>query len=159
MTALFVTHDQAEALSIAEVVAVMNAGRIEQLGTPEEIYGRPATRWVAGFLGEIEVVPGEAADGRVECEVGRVSVDPQLSGAVDVLVRPESLAVGMSGPQHAGTAIVVSRSFYGHDQLLGLELESGQVVRSRRLGFPAWHEGDRVRVWIEGPSDILARET
>ena len=73
-----------------------------------------------------------------------------------MLVRPESLAVGVSGPQHAATATVVSRSFYGHDQLLGLRLESGQVVRSRRLGFPAWHEGDRVRVWIEGPSDVLA---
>ena len=158
VTALFVTHDQAEALSIAELVAVMNGGRIEQLGTPEEIYGRPASRWVAGFLGEIEVVPGEAADGRAECELGRVAADPGVRGAVDVLVRPESLAVGVSGPQHAASATVVSRTFYGHDQLLGLELESGQVVRSRRLGFPAWHEGDRVRVWIEGPSDVLARD-
>ncbi len=158
VTTLFVTHDQSEALSIAETVAVMNEGRIEQVGTPEEIYSRPATRWVAGFLGEIEIVGGEAAGGRVECELGRVSADPGIAdGPVDVLIRPESLAIGVSGPPSAAEATVISRSFYGHDQLLGLRLASGRLVRSRRLGFPAWHEGDRVRVWIDGPSDVLPR--
>ena len=158
VTALFVTHDQAEALSIAETVAVMNAGRVEQVGTPEEIYSRPASRWVARFLGEIEVVPGEAGGGSVRCELGSLPAEHEIEGPVDVLIRPESVAVGLSGPQNSASAEVVSRRFYGHDQLLGLRLASGQVLRSRRLGFPAWHEGDHVRVWIDGPSDVLPRQ-
>jgi iron(III) transport system ATP-binding protein len=157
VTALFVTHDQAEALSIAETVAVMRDGRVEQLGTPEEVYSRPASRWVAGFLGEIEVVPGEAADGRVGCELGSFAVEPGLEGPVDVLVRPESVAIAISGPERAASAEVIGRKFYGHDQLVELRLASGQVVRSRRLGFPAWHPGDRVRAWVDGPTDVLPR--
>jgi iron(III) transport system ATP-binding protein len=157
VTALFVTHDQEEALSVAESVAMMRAGRVEQFGTPEEIYSRPATRWVAGFLGEIEVLPGTAREGTASCELGELPAPGALNGDVDVLVRPESLAIDTSAPRsgHAQDALVVSRRFYGHDQLLELELPSGRRVHSRRLGFPAWHPGDRVRVWIEGPADIL----
>jgi len=83
-----------------------------------------------------------------------------LVGAVDVMVRPESLAVDtLPPPGHTTTrAVVVSRRFYGHDQLLELRLDSGRTVRARRLGFPAWHPGDRVRVWIDGPADVLARD-
>jgi iron(III) transport system ATP-binding protein len=158
VTTLFVTHDQAEALSIAESIAVMREGRIEQTGTPEEIYSRPASRWVARFLGEIEVVPGEAADGRVDCELGSLAADHGVSGAVDVLIRPESIAIGISGPEGAASAEVVGRRFYGHDQLVELRLASGHTVRSRRLGFPAWHPGDRVRAWVDGPTDVLPRE-
>jgi iron(III) transport system ATP-binding protein len=157
VTALFVTHDQEEALSIAESVAMMRDGRVEQFGTPEELYSRPATRWVAGFLGEIEVLPGTARNGIAACELGELPAPGALSGAVDVMVRPESLAIDTSAPRsgHAQDALVVSRRFYGHDQMLELELPSGRRVHSRRLGFPAWHPGDRVRVWIEGPADII----
>jgi iron(III) transport system ATP-binding protein len=158
VTTLFVTHDQAEALSIAESVAVMREGRVEQAGTPEEIYSRPATRWVGRFLGEIEVVPGEAAAGRVECELGSFSTEHGVAGTVDVLIRPESIAIGLSGPDGAAGAEVIGRRFYGHDQLVELRLASGRTVRSRRLGFPAWHPGDRVRAWVDGPIDILPRE-
>ena len=160
VTSVFVTHDQEEALSVADVVAVVNEGRVEQVGTPEEVYSRPASRWVAGFLGEIEVLPGTAVDGAVDCELGRLSRRDGLEGEVDVLVRPESLAIGtVEPPNRRGSqeATVVSRSFYGHDQLLELRLPSGRTVRARRLGFPAWHPGDRVRVWIDGPADVLAR--
>ena len=158
VTTLFVTHDQAEALSIADSVAVMHEGRVEQLGTPEEIYSRPASRWVARFLGEIEVLPGSADAGRVECELGSFPAEHGLEGPVDVLVRPESIAIGISGPDGAAGAEVVGRRFFGHDQLVELRLASGRTVRSRRLGFPAWHPGDRVRAWVDGPTDVLARE-
>jgi iron(III) transport system ATP-binding protein len=155
VTALFVTHDQAEALSIAETVAVMRDGRAEQHGTPEEVYSRPASRWVARFLGEIEVLPGRASDGRVECELGALRSERGLDGPVDVLIRPESVAIGISGPAEATHAEVVARRFFGHDQLVELRLPSGRMVRSRRLGFPAWHAGDRVLAWVEGPADVL----
>jgi iron(III) transport system ATP-binding protein len=157
VTALFVTHDQEEALSLAEKVAVMRDGRIEQVGSPEEVYSRPASRWMAEFIGEIEVLRGEARDGRAECELGSFPVEGAGSGPVDVLVRPESLAVDLHGPQGAASAEVVSRRFFGHDQLVELRLPSGQVIRSRRLGFPPWHPGDRVQVWIDGPADVLPR--
>jgi iron(III) transport system ATP-binding protein len=155
-SALLVTHDQAEALSLAGTVAVMRAGRVVQVGTPEEIYERPGSRWLAEFLGEADVLPGTARGGVVECELGRFGAPAELTGAVEVVVRPESVAIG-SGPAREPTAqaVVVARSFYGHDQLVHLELPSGLRLRSRRLGFPAWHPGDRVRVWIDGPVSAL----
>jgi iron(III) transport system ATP-binding protein len=156
-SALLVTHDQAEALSLAGTVAVMRAGRIEQVGTPEEIYERPRSRWLAEFLGDADVLDGRAADGVVECELGRFGASPELSGRVDVVVRPESVAIGTGtgGPRQTD-AVVTRRSFYGHDQLVHLELASGLRLRSRRPGFPAWHPGDRVRVWIDGPVTAVA---
>jgi iron(III) transport system ATP-binding protein len=161
LTSVFVTHDQEEALSVADLVAVVNEGKVEQVGTPEDVYSRPATRWVAGFLGEIEVLPGKAVDGTVECELGNLPNRDELTGEVDVLVRPESLAIGTIEPpdRPSQKATVLSRSFFGHDQLVELELPSGTVVKARRLGFPAWHPGDRVRIWLEGPADTLARDS
>jgi len=160
VTALVVTHDQEEALSLADTVAVMRAGRIEQVGTPEEIYGRPATRWVAGFVGEADVLPGEARDGWVRCELARVPADPGFSGAADVLVRPESvsLSVGARGGREMIEGRVVEREFFGHDQLVHVELPSGRRVRSRSLSYPVWHPGDRVRVQLDGPVNVFAPE-
>ena len=160
-TALLVTHDQEEALSLADRVAVMCDGRIQQEGTPEEVYGRPTTRWVADFLGDAEVVPGTAGGGAVECELGRFPIPKELEGAVDVVVRPESVALGAGpapGRDRSYDGVVVAREYYGHDQLVVVELSSGRRLRSRSMGFPIWHPGDRVRVWIDGPVNALAAE-
>jgi iron(III) transport system ATP-binding protein len=155
-SALLVTHDQAEALSLADAVAVLREGRIEQVGSPEEVYERPASRWVAEFLGEADVLPGTAEGGFVRCELGRFPTGRDLDGAVQVVVRPESVAIGHTATaRDAAEARVLDRSFYGHDQLVHLELPSGLRLRSRRLGFPAWHPGDRVRVWLDGPVNAL----
>jgi iron(III) transport system ATP-binding protein len=135
----------------------MRDGKVAQLGTPEEIYSRPSSRWVARFLGEVEVVAGDAASGRITCELGSFNSE-HPDGPVDVLLRPESIAIGLSGPEHAAHAEIVGRRFFGHDQLVELRMPSGQTIRSRRLGFPAWHPGDRVRAWIDGPTDVLPRD-
>jgi iron(III) transport system ATP-binding protein len=157
-TSIFVTHDQEEALSIADTVAVMRDGRIEQIGAPEEVYERPSSRWVAEFLGEAEVLPGTARRGSVECALGTLAVGPSFEGPAEVILRPESLAVS-SGPTprdaDAKRATVVDRDFYGHDQLLHLLLDSGLRVRCRQPGFPAWHPGDHLQVWIDGPVTVL----
>ncbi len=91
---LLVTHDQSEALSLADTVAVLRDGRVEQVGTPEEVYERPRSHWVAAFLGDADVLPGSARDGVAECELGRFAVGPELSGAVALVIRPESVAIG-----------------------------------------------------------------
>ncbi|MDQ3758382.1 MAG: ABC transporter ATP-binding protein [Actinomycetota bacterium] len=153
VTAIFVTHDQEEALSVADTVAVMNEGRIEQIGSPEEVYSRPASRWVAEFVGETEVLEGRVRDGRAECELGSIPAG-SAQGGVDILIRPESLAVTVQASSRSVPAEVVSRRFFGHDQMLELRLGSGRVVRSRQLGFPTWHPGDRVHVRIAGPADV-----
>jgi iron(III) transport system ATP-binding protein len=158
-SALLVTHDQAEALSLADEVAVLRDGRVVQTGSPEEVYDRPSSRWVAEFLGEADVLPGTAEGGTVSCELGRFSAGRELSGPVQVVIRPESVAIGHGGAaRDAPEAVVLERSFYGHDQLVHLELRSGLRLRSRRLGFPAWHPGDRVRVWLDGPVNALAAD-
>ncbi len=158
-SALLVTHDQQEALSLADVVAGMRDGRIEQSGTPEEVYGRPASRWTAEFLGAADVVPGTVVAGVVDCELGRFAAETAPRGAADVVIRPESVVVaaadGPEGPDHAAKAVVLGRSYYGHDQLVRLELASGLPLRSRSLGAAAWRPGDHVRVWVEGPVNVL----
>ena len=105
------------------------------------------------------MLPGTANNGTIECELGQLPNREGHTGEVDVLVRPESLAIGTIEPpdRRSQKATVLSRSFFGHDQLVELELPSGAVVKARRLGFPAWHPGDNVRIWIEGPADVLAR--
>ncbi|HEX2085085.1 MAG TPA: ABC transporter ATP-binding protein [Solirubrobacteraceae bacterium] len=160
VTALFVTHDQEEALSLADHVAVMREGRIEQVGTPEEVYGRPASRWVAEFLGEADVLPGTVHQGWVECELARVPAEGVTSGEAEVLVRPESVALSI-GPAGGGRTqvegVVVEREFFGHDQLVHVELPSGRRLRSRSLSYPVWHPGDRVRVTLDGPVNVFSR--
>ena len=99
-SALLVTHDQAEALSLADEVAVLRDGRVVQTGSPEEVYDRPSSRWVAEFLGEADVLPGTAEGGTVRCELGRFSAGRELSGEVQVVIRPESVAIGHgAGPR------------------------------------------------------------
>ena len=157
VTTLLVTHDQEEALSLADTVSVMRDGRVEQTGRPEEVYGTPATRWVGEFLGEIDVLPGEAADGAATCALGRVPVPRDVTGPVDVLVRPESLSLGTHRDDGEHEAVVVDRTFYGHDQLVTVELADGLRLRSRSIGFPAWHPGDRLRVGLTGPVTVIPR--
>jgi iron(III) transport system ATP-binding protein len=159
VTAVFVTHDQEEALSLADRVAVMREGRVVQVGTPEEVYGRPSSRWVAEFLGDADVLPGVVRDGWVECELARVPAEGVEGGGAEVLVRPEAVALSYGPPSGGRTvveAVVVEREFFGHDQLVHVELPSGRRIRSRSLSFPVWHPGDRVRVQLDGPVTVFA---
>ncbi|MBI3964240.1 MAG: ABC transporter ATP-binding protein, partial [Chloroflexi bacterium] len=147
-TAIFVTHDQAEALSLADQVAVMWAGRILQVGRPEEVYCRPATREIAVFVGDMDSLPGMAHAGRVTCELGDLPTLGQSEGAVDVLIRPEAvLATAAPG----GESEVVAREFYGHDLRLTIRLASGQIVHARQWADDGLWPGERVHLTVRGP--------
>ncbi|MDQ3988066.1 MAG: TOBE domain-containing protein, partial [Actinomycetota bacterium] len=130
---------------------------------PEEVYGRPATRWVAEFLGDADVVPGTAADGVADCELGRFPADRALRGPVGIVLRPEGVVIGPDGADvpaddpadGTAEARVVSRSYFGHDQLVQLQLASGLRLRSRIPGSAAWQPGDLVRVQVTGPVTVL----
>ncbi|RPI09254.1 MAG: ABC transporter ATP-binding protein, partial [Actinobacteria bacterium] len=157
-SALLVTHDQEEALSLADSVTVMREGRVEQAGPPEDVYGRPTSRWVAEFLGAADIVPGRATEGIVDCELGRFPADRALVGDVDVVVRPEALRLlAVNGQASDVRARVLSRSFHGHDVLLELALPSGLQLRSRTSGSARWQPGDEVSVAVDGAVSVLPR--
>jgi ABC-type Fe3+/spermidine/putrescine transport system ATPase subunit len=96
-TFVFVTHDQGEALSLANRIAVMNAGRIEQEGDAETIYAAPATRFVATFIGEANLLQGERKADEVRLAAGPVFEDPGPDGAVTAVVRPKAVKLLASG--------------------------------------------------------------
>jgi iron(III) transport system ATP-binding protein len=142
-TAVFVTHDQAEALAMSDMVAVMQHGRVIQAASPAVLYQSPATPWVAGFLGEADFVTGFARDGLVETAVGRFETG--LTGRVQVMIRPESVRVS-SDPQ--GEAVVVDREYFGHDQIVTLVVGGGTTLRARLGPAPVLDPGQRVAVEV-----------
>ena len=145
-TTLLVTHDQDEALSVADVVAVMRDGLIVQAGPPAEVYAAPVDLDVARFLGDANVLPGTAADGVVRCALGALPAGGAL-GPVDVLVRPEHLTLGGDGVP----GVVTDRRYFGHDAMVGVRLDDGTAVRARTALATAHAPGDRVAVTVTGP--------
>lgn len=127
-TALFVTHDQEEALSISDRVAVLRAGKLLQIGTPQEIYLRPASRVVAEFVGEANFLAGTGEGETVETALGNLPLAEPAQGNVQVMIRPERLEVK---PDDAGMFRVQQVQFLGYDQLITFALPDGTLVRSR----------------------------
>ncbi|MEX1163341.1 MAG: ABC transporter ATP-binding protein [Nitriliruptor sp.] len=149
-TAVFVTHDQEEALSLADRVAVMQAGRIHQVDEPQTLYTRPATRFVAGFVGEADVLPARRIDTYlVDTALGQLpTTDAVTSPEVAAVIRPESLQVS-ADPR--GTATITGIEYFGHDQLVHVRLADGTSIRARRGPLLDLHRGDRVDVAVLGP--------
>jgi iron(III) transport system ATP-binding protein len=142
-TAILVTHDQEEALSLADRLAVMRQGRIVQVGPPEAVYGRPASRWAAQFVGEVNVLAGVAHGSGVETELGVFDLPQPASGAVHVAVRPEQLEIRSD---ERGNAEVVEREFRGHDVLYRLRHEGGRTVLVQLPSLELHEVGARVFV-------------
>jgi iron(III) transport system ATP-binding protein len=156
-SALLVTHDQEEALSLADVVVVMRDGGVLQVATPEALYQQPASRWVAEFVGTAEVVAGESDGTTVHSALGTLPAPDSVRGPVDVIVRPESLVLSVAAPE-AGAGQVVARVFYGHDEIVAVALDGGPIVHSRARGGSRWLPGQRVDVTVDGAVTVLARE-
>jgi iron(III) transport system ATP-binding protein len=153
ITAIIVTHDQEEALSLAGEVAVMLDGHILQAGTPAEVYGHPDSRAVGEFVGAANVLPGTARDSQVECVLGRFGATG-VSGDVDVMFRAESLAISEDG---GSPGEVVDVDYYGHDQMVTVKLQSGEVLRLRLLARPAFEIGQHVGVTATGEPFVFPR--
>ncbi len=130
-TAVLVTHDQEEALSLADTIAVMMAGRIVQWGSPLEVYEQPTTPWVARFVGDTVEFRGVWRDGFAECPLGRIEAvamdDLHAGDAVRVVLRPEWVSLVPGGAD----AEVVAVSYAGHDALVTLTSTSGDRISSR----------------------------
>jgi putative spermidine/putrescine transport system ATP-binding protein len=128
ITTVFVTHDQAEALSVADRVGVLRDGRLEQVASPDDLYERPATAFVAEFVGTMNRLPAALSDGGVQLLGTRRPVSGAVppSGAVVALVRPESLLVAADP---AGTGRIVTRTFSGASTRVLVALPDGVEVR------------------------------
>ncbi len=143
-TTIIVTHDQEEAFSLADRVLILNKGRMAQFDTPDEIYHRPVSRFVAGFVGKADFVPARLLEDHVVTELG---VFP-LHGTpppepVDLLVRPDDIAIT---PDPGGQGIVVHREFQGSSNLYTVRLPSGLSVRSVQPSLAVLDIGHRVIV-------------
>jgi iron(III) transport system ATP-binding protein len=150
-TAVLVTHDQEEALSLADRIVVMNGGRAEQVGTPEELYHRPATRFVAEFIGDAQFLRSTARDRRADTPIGELPLVNEAHGPVDVLVRPEHVrlerARGSGSSRHGR---VLTREYFGHDQLLTVGLDQGETVVARLGAYSGIRPGDEVWLSVRG---------
>jgi spermidine/putrescine transport system ATP-binding protein len=152
ITFLYVTHDQEEALTMSDAIAVMNRGRIEQIGDPEEVYDRPATSFVAGFIGVSNLMPGTVRrsgdQGEVELDSG-VKVSVGVNGFTpgdrcQAVVRPEKLSIGAGDPGDFGVDGLVESSVYlGTSTQLVVRLPDG--VRMTVL-VPNADEAERQRL-------------
>ena len=116
LTAIYVTHDRKEAMAMADRMAVLNEGKLAQVGTPEELYRNPATRFVAEFLGDVNFFPAEIADGKATCAQGvfELAADNAFCGRGTLAFRPESLRPAEAGDtKNRLRARVVERIYAG----------------------------------------------
>jgi iron(III) transport system ATP-binding protein len=158
-TALLVTHDQDEALSLADRVAVIRCGRVCQCDTPQCLYDTPADTEVAGFVGEANLVPGVFVGGSVRTAFGDLAchcgagVQPTAADAV-VLIRPEQVKLCPVGPACALAGRILEREYHGHDCVLRVKPDGEDgpdVILARISGHVSYQVGSSVAVSVEGP--------
>jgi iron(III) transport system ATP-binding protein len=156
MTTLLVTHDQEEALSIADQIAVMRDGRFTQVGAPQQVYRQPKDQFTAEFLGDCISLPCTVVSGMAECALGRVPVQAAIGdGSATLALRPEQLVATVvsdsEGRDSVGT--VIAMEFLGHDVLLTIDPEGDTppiIVRQHSLNPPPIDAKVRIEVLGSG---------
>ncbi|MGO1056278.1 ABC transporter ATP-binding protein [Crossiella sp. CA198] len=151
-TAVLVTHDQDEALSTADQVAVMRAGTLVQSGSPTEIYRRPTDEWVARFVGEAVALPAVGSPAGALTALGAVAAPGHPQGAFTVLVRPEQIAL-----RRGAAAVVTELAYHGHDSRVRLLLADGTEVIARVPAGVVVAPGERVGLEVRGQA-LLHRQ-
>jgi putrescine transport system ATP-binding protein len=181
MTFIIVTHDQEEAMTVASRIGVMDAGRLEQVATPRELYEAPASRWIAEFVGEVNLFDGqvEPQDGNrlavVTRDAGTIFAaqprHPVTKATVCLAIRPEKIKLSRRGPASDEVnaqainrleGVVTDVSYLGGFTTYKVKLDSGAVVRSSmantaRLDIDAYSAGQRVMAWFT-PDDCVVLE-
>lgn len=144
VTAVLVTHDQGEALLVADSVVIMRDGTVVQQGTPAQVYRGPASAWAAAFLGEANFIEGTADRARATTPFGDIALESDAAGPVSVMLRPEQLKLGADG-----SSVHVTRVRYGgHDAIVELTTRDGRTLLARVPAgrIPAVGEATAVRV-------------
>lgn len=162
-TTLLVTHDQGEALSMADTVAVMSHGHIRQVGSPTEIYRHPVDEWVGQFVGEAVILPVlEMLPGRMAAtSMGPLALRPDSpQDGATLLVRPEQINIARAAerrPVQAQSATIQGVAYHGHDALITLETGKG-TVQSRVLdrAMEPYLPGEEVYLWVSGQCEAFA---
>ena len=154
-TAVLVTHDQEEALSISDRVGVMLDGRLRQVAVPEELHHHPADREVAAFVGDAQFLPGSASGPTVSTALGTLRLHRPASGPVEVLIRPELIRIERGEP--AGDTVqgtVVGRQFHGRDQIVSIAVGDGTVLSVRASSYVRLTAGATVDLTVR--DDVVA---
>lgn len=154
VSAVLVTHDQEEALSFCDKIGVMQKGAIEQIGTPEEIYMRPETSFVAQFLGRANLLRAVGHGEQAQSELGTINITPKAEGPILISLRPEHLVLSRFGTPNA---TVVSREFRGHDLTYRVRVGNRDYLTHTEYTND-FKPGERVRMISREPGVVL-RET
>jgi iron(III) transport system ATP-binding protein len=144
MSALLVTHDQEEALSFADRIAVMRAGKIEQIGTPEAVYHQPKTPFVAQFLGQTNIIMGQATGNVATTLLGPVRLHNAYNGPVMLSIRPEHLTLAAPDQRHP-IGQIISCEFKGHDLTYQVKVGSEVILVHTEYTSPQ-RAGEYVRL-------------
>jgi iron(III) transport system ATP-binding protein len=154
-TVVLVTHDHEEAFAMADQIAVLNAGRLEQLDNPEAIYHTPSTPFVADFVGQADFLPGSvASDGLIHTEIGQFPNEvgyPEGTSLV-VMIRPDDIRLV---PVANGIGTVLSRQFRGSENLYAISLPSGYVLHSSEHSVSVYSPGTRVELKLTATHTVL----
>ena len=155
-TTVLVTHDHDEAFAMADRIAVLNQGRLEQLDTPEMMYHMPATPFVADFVGQADFIPGTVSQGMVQTELGEFpdTIECKDGTAVVVMIRPDDIHLV---PTEGARSRVLSRQFHGSENLYTVCLPSGQIVHSSQGSTSVYQTGTTVELRVLATHTVLFR--
>ncbi|MGH7250434.1 MAG: ABC transporter ATP-binding protein [Candidatus Methylomirabilaceae bacterium] len=153
-TAILVTHDHEEAFALADRVAVLNNGCLEQFDTPEAIYHTPSTPFVADFVGQADFIPGIVENGKVVTEIGEFPNQVGYHGGtrVVVMIRPDDVHIA---PLANGATRILARQFRGSENLYTIGLPSGQVVHSSEVSTSVYPVGTPVELQVIATHIVL----
>jgi putative spermidine/putrescine transport system ATP-binding protein len=145
VTAIYVTHDQAEAMALADRIVVMDRGAIAQVGTPFEVYEKPASPFVAKFIGAAALIPAHAHDGGIHVQGQRIAAYPDKRGDVFLVARPEDLTPASDGPLHGE---VTAATYFGDRKRLHITLNDGPPIIVDTSPDTSLEAGDTTRLGL-----------
>lgn len=156
-TTVLVTHDHDEAFAMADRIAVLNQGRLEQFDTPEMMYHMPATPFVADFVGQADFIPGTVSQGMVHTELGEFpdTIECTDGTNVVVMIRPDDIHLV---PTEGARSRVLSRQFHGSENLYTVSLPSGQIVHSSQGSTSVYQAGTTVELRVLATHTVLFRQ-